>query len=74
MKVIKAVDREVVDNSHFPIFEGGQVLMNPLIGEEDTRSYRMNVELCVWRADEVPYAYMRSGVVRNARRRDGGDA
>lgn len=43
MKVIKAVDREVVDNSHFPIFEGGQVLMNPLIGEEDTRSYRMNV-------------------------------
>ena len=29
MKVIKAVDRDEVDNSHRDIFEGGQVVMNP---------------------------------------------
>jgi quercetin dioxygenase-like cupin family protein len=43
MKVIKATDRTEVDNSHRPIFEGGKVVMNPLIGENDSGSYRFNV-------------------------------
>jgi quercetin dioxygenase-like cupin family protein len=42
MKVIKAVDREAVDNSHRPIFEGGKVVMNPLI-DGDSKSYRFMV-------------------------------
>ena len=42
MKVIKAVDREAVDNSHRPIFEGGKVVMNPLV-DADSESYRFNV-------------------------------
>ena len=43
MKVIKAVDRDEVDNSHRDIFEGGQVVMNPLIDNDDSESYRFNV-------------------------------
>ena len=43
MKVIKAADREAVDNSHRPIFEGGKVVMNPLIDTDDSESYRFNV-------------------------------
>ena len=43
MKVIKAVDRDEVDNSHRDIFEGGQVVMNPLVDNDDSESYRFNV-------------------------------
>lgn len=43
MRVIKVVDRLAVDNSHRPIFEGGKVVMNPLIDEGDSKSYRFNV-------------------------------
>ena len=43
MKVIKKVDRESVDNSHRDIFEGGQVVMNPLVDNDDSESYRFNV-------------------------------
>ena len=42
MKVIKTIDRQSVDNSHRPIFEGGKVVMNPLI-DGDSESYRFNV-------------------------------
>ena len=43
MKVIKAVDRGEVDNSHRDIFEGGQVVMNPLVDGDDSENYRFNV-------------------------------
>jgi quercetin dioxygenase-like cupin family protein len=43
MKVIKASERSEVDSSTQPIFEGGKVVMNPLIGEADSKSYRFNV-------------------------------
>ena len=43
MKVMKAVDRDEVDNTHRDIFEGGQVVMNPLIDGDDSESYRFNV-------------------------------
>ena len=43
MKVIKAVDRDEVDNTHRDIFEGGQVVMNPLVDSDDSESYRFNV-------------------------------
>ena len=43
MKVIKATERLEMDNSDRPIFEGGKVVMNPLIDESDSESYRFNV-------------------------------
>ncbi len=43
MKVIKATEHSEVDNTHRDIFEGGKVVMNPLIDESDSRNYRFNV-------------------------------
>lgn len=43
MKIIRATERSEVDNTHRDIFEGGKVVMNPLIGENDSDSYRFNV-------------------------------
>ena len=72
MKVIKAVDRDEVDNTHRDIFEGGQVVMNPLIDGDDSESYRFNVvnfrggartKLHTHSCDQVLYATSGKGFV-----------
>lgn len=43
MRVIKVTERSEVDNTHRDIFEGGKVVINPLIDEKNSESYRFNV-------------------------------